>query len=94
MVLNSVAVLFIITIDNEIVFDSDYANVSRGGWSSKSKGAAILDKGAVMLMKVQSLWTCKPMFCTFFITILTLISPIFTILCYGPSEFDADCVAT
>ena len=94
MVLNSVAVLFIITIDNEIVFDSDYLNVARGGWSSKSSAGAILDKGAVWLMKVQSLWTCKPIFCTVFITILTLFAPVFTIMCWGPSQLDENCVPT
>merc|ERR1712176_1694671 len=82
MVLNSVAVLFMITIDDEIVAFSDYENVlsTIGGFSSKNKAAACVDKFAVILLKIQSIWK-KPCCCTMILTPLTLVAPIFTIMC-------------
>eukprot|EP01083_Nonionella_stella_P259632 886245_1 len=76
MVLNSVAVLFMITIDDEIVGFSDYNNVmaTMTTWSSSSKASAVLDKIATTLLKIQILWS-KPMVCTFIITPLTIIAP-------------------
>lgn len=90
MVLNSVAVLFMITIDDEIVTFSDYENVlsTIGGFSPKNKAAACLDKFAEILLKIQYIWT-KPFICTLILTPLTLIAPIFTIMCYGENQLDA-----
>ena len=90
MVLNSVAVLFMITIDDEIVAFSDYENVlsTIGGFSSKNAAVACVDKFAEILLKIQYVWT-KPFICTLILTPLTLIAPLFTIMCYGEDQLDA-----
>ena len=92
MVLNSVAVLFIIDIDDLIVQGSDYDNVllTLGSWASKSSASAALDKIAETLLKIQLLWS-KPFVCTLIVTPLTMIPPLFTILCYGLSGYDENC---
>mmetsp|Transcript_48619 Transcript_48619/g.77776 ORF Transcript_48619/g.77776 Transcript_48619/m.77776 type:complete len:253 (+) Transcript_48619:21-779(+) len=94
MVLNSVAVLFMISIDDEIITFSDYERVTTAmaDYASKSSAEACLDKLAQALLKLQLLWS-KPMICTAIVSILTLIPPVFTILCYGPVQYDTDCVA-
>eukprot|EP01083_Nonionella_stella_P069356 184877_1 len=101
MVLNSVAVLFMITIDDEIVGFSDYENVTTmfGSYSAKNKASAWLDKVAEGLMKIQVIWDSKRTVicgkpcevCTFIMTPLTIVAPLFTIMCYGMSAYDEDC---
>eukprot|EP01084_Bolivina_argentea_P320622 556324_1 len=85
MVLNAVAVLFMITIDDEIVTFSDYENVLKtmSSYSSQSKAGAIFDKIGGGLLKIQILWG-KPIICTAVLTPLIVVPPLFTILCYSP----------
>ena len=77
-----------ITIDDEIVTFSDYENVlsTMSSYSNKSSAAACLDKIAETLLKLQKLWEFqlfgKLPICTLIMTPLTLIAPLFTILCY------------
>ena len=92
MVLNSVAVLFMIQIDDEIVTFSDYDNVlhTMAEFASKSRAEAGCDKIAEFLLKIQVLWA-KPRVCALVIFPLTLVPPLFTLFCYGPSLYDENC---
>eukprot|EP00485_Elphidium_margaritaceum_P023147 CAMPEP_0202712646 /NCGR_PEP_ID=MMETSP1385-20130828/43558_1 /ASSEMBLY_ACC=CAM_ASM_000861 /TAXON_ID=933848 /ORGANISM="Elphidium margaritaceum" /LENGTH=256 /DNA_ID=CAMNT_0049372737 /DNA_START=9 /DNA_END=779 /DNA_ORIENTATION=+ len=94
MVLNAVAVLFMITIDDEIVTFSDYDNVlaTMASYSSKNAASRALDKCAEKMLNLQVLWS-KPWLCSVVMLPLTIAAPLFTIICYGPAEFSADCVA-
>ena len=92
MVLNSVAVLFMISIDDEIVSFDDRNNITNMGASGPKSGAAAaasagLDKIATNMMKLQRLWEYN-LVCTVIITVLTIIAPLLTILCYGPAEIE------
>ena len=87
MILNSVAVLFIIQIDDDIVTFSDYENILKtmAAYSSQNLASKWLDKLAAALLKIQLLWS-KPKVCTFVITPLTVLPPIITILCYDSNQ--------
>jgi len=86
IVLNSVAVLFMVALDDEIVTFADYSQVEmslgRGTVSRVCKACDILGG---LLLKIQLVWKI-PYFCLILVFPLTVAIPVFVLACYNSTE--------
>ena len=92
MVLNSVAITFLITIDDEIVLGNDYRNLRELDGADNSFCQAVnvvYAKIGGLLLKIQPLWEKEvhwknyaTTFCDIFLCPLMIVLPLFVLFCY------------
>ena len=83
IVLNSVAVLFMVVLDDEIVSFADYSQIPNAlGQGSVSRICQACDIVGGLLLKIQLLWKI-PYICSILMFILTVIVPIGVLGCYN-----------
>lgn len=83
IVLNSVAVLFMVVLDDEIVSFADYSQIPNAlGQGSVSRICQACDIVGGLLLKIQLLWKI-PYVCSILMFILTVVVPIGVLACYN-----------
>ena len=88
IVLNSVAVLFMIQLDDQIVLASDYQTAGSVIGSPQPMGRVcdIMDKIGYLMLKIQKIWTV-PYFCSIIIWPLIVMVPLSMLRCYNGDTF-------
>lgn len=87
IVLNSVAVLFMITLDDEIVSFSDYSQVTMSlGQAQMNRFCAACGIVGTILLKLQIIWRI-PYFCSLLIFPFVVIIPLCVLGCYNADTF-------
>lgn len=83
IVLNAVAVLFMVTLDDEIVTFSDYTDVQQYlGQGSVSRICSACDLIGAILLKFQLIWKI-PYFCSILMFPFVVVIPIGVLACYN-----------
>merc|ERR1712228_730585 len=87
IVLNSVAVLFMITLDDEIVTFSDYSQVTMYlGQAQVNRLCAACGIAGTVLLKLQVIWRI-PYLCSLLIFPFMVVIPIAVLGCYNSDTF-------
>ena len=87
IVLNSVAVLFMITLDDEIVTFSDYSQVTMSlGRAQVNQLCAACGIAGTILLKLQIIWRI-PYLCGLLIFPFVVIIPLSVLGCYNSDTF-------
>merc|ERR1712154_345136 len=87
IVLNSVAVLFMVTLDDEIVTFSDYSQVTVSlGQSQVNKVCAACGIVGTVLLKLQVIWRI-PYLCSLLIFPFVIIIPLSVLGCYNSDTY-------
>ena len=83
IVLNSVAVLFMVVLDDDVVTFADYSQVTISlGQEPVSRVCAAFDIVGGILLKLQLVWKL-PYVCSILMFLLTVAIPIVVLSCYN-----------
>eukprot|EP01084_Bolivina_argentea_P240386 403872_1 len=87
IVLNSVAVLFMVTLDDQIVTFADYSQIQMSiGQGTVNRCCSALDLVGGLLLKLQLVWKI-PYFCGILMFPLTVVVPVLVLGCYNDSQY-------